>query len=45
MFHGSHIDKQALWFFNAETRFMGLSNSRKLVASIFKTTFSKRGPK
>ena len=32
-------------FFNAETRFMGLSNSRKLVASIFKTTFSKRGPK
>ena len=32
-------------FFNAETYFTGLSNCHKLVLSIFKTTFSKTGPK
>ena len=32
-------------FFNAETYFTGLSDCHKLVLSVFKTTFSKTGPK
>ena len=32
-------------FFNKETYFTGLSDCHKLVLSVFKTTFLKRGPK
>ena len=32
-------------FFNTETYFTGLSDCHKLVLSVFKTTFSKTGPK
>ena len=32
-------------FFNTETYFTGLSDYHKLVLSVFKTTFSKTGPK
>ena len=32
-------------FFNTKTYFTGLSDCHKLVLSVFKTTFSKTGPK
>ena len=32
-------------FFNTENYFTGLSDCHKLVPSVFKTTFSKTGPK